>query len=77
VSTEDATTLLQLRALWHDRYVVDVARDGTWSARRQDAAERLIIAESGQLLRHKISEDFALWQASLEPARGAGVVLAV
>jgi hypothetical protein len=63
VSSEDATTLLQLRALWHDRYVVDVAGDGTWSARRHGAAERLITAESGQLLRHKISEDFALWQA--------------
>jgi len=63
VSSEDATTLLQLRALWHDRYVVDVAGDGTWSARRQGAVERLITAESGQLLRHKISEDFALWQA--------------
>jgi hypothetical protein len=63
VSSEDATTLLQLRALWHDRYVVDVAEDGTWSARRQGAVKRLITAESGQLLRHKISEDFALWQA--------------
>ena len=67
MSSEDATTLLQLRALWHDRYVVDVAGDGTWSARRQGTVERLITAESGQLLRHKISEDFALWQAQ---ARG-------
>lgn len=63
MSGEDATTLLQLRALWHDRYVVNLAGDGTWSARRQGAAERLITAESGQMLRHKISEDFALWQA--------------
>jgi hypothetical protein len=63
VSGDDATTLLQLRALWHDRYVVDLAGDGTWSASRQGVVERLITAESGQLLRHKISEDFALWQA--------------
>jgi hypothetical protein len=63
VSGDDATTLLQLRALWHNRYVVDLAGDGTWSASRQGAVERLITAESGQLLRHKISEDFALWQA--------------
>ena len=55
--------LLQLRALWHDRYVVNLAGDGTWSARREGAIERLITAESGQMLRHKISEDFALWQA--------------
>jgi len=63
VSSEHATTLLQLRALWHDRYVVDLAGDGTWSARRQGAVERLITADSGQLLRHEISEDFPLWLA--------------
>jgi hypothetical protein len=63
VSGEDATTLLQLRALWHDRYVVNLAGDGTWSARRQRTVELLITAESGQMLRRKISEDFALWQA--------------
>jgi hypothetical protein len=63
VSGEDAATLLQLRPLWHDRYVVDLAGDGTWSAKRQGVVERLITAESGQLLRHMISEDFALWQA--------------
>jgi hypothetical protein len=63
VSGEDATTLLQLRTLWHDRYVVNLTGDGTWSARRRGDVERLITAESGQMLRRKISEDFPLWQA--------------
>jgi hypothetical protein len=63
VSGEDTTTLLQVRALWYDMYLVNLAEDGTWSASRQGAVERLITAESGQILRHKISEDFALWQA--------------
>ena len=63
MSAEDASALLHLQSLWHDRYNVDVADGGTWSASRQGAIDQVIKAESGQQLRHKISEDYAAWQA--------------
>lgn len=60
---EEATVLLQLRSIWHDRYTVDLNVNGTWSAKRQGITNRVITAESGPWLRHKISEDYAVWVA--------------
>lgn len=60
---EEATVLLQLRSIRDDRYTVDLNGNGTWSAKRQGITNRVSTAESGPRLRHKISEDYAVWLA--------------
>jgi hypothetical protein len=63
VTGEEATVLLQLRSIWDERYTVDLNGNGTWSAKRLGITYRVITAESGPLLRYKISEDYAVWVA--------------
>jgi hypothetical protein len=63
VTGEEATVLLQLQSIWDERYAVNLNGNGTWSARRQGITNRVITAESGPLLRYKISEDYAAWVA--------------
>lgn len=63
MTSEEAAVLLQLRSIWDDRYTVQLNGNGTWSAKRQGITNRVITAESGRRLRHKISEDYAVWVA--------------
>ena len=60
---EEATVLLQLRSIWDDRYTVDLNGNGTWSAKRQGDHEPGDHGRVGTRLRHKISEDYAVWLA--------------
>jgi hypothetical protein len=60
VTAEEATVLLQLRSIWDERYTVNLNGNGMWSATRQGITNRVIMAESGPLLRCKISEDYAV-----------------
>lgn len=58
MTSEDATTLLHLRCLWHGTYTITVA-GGIWAARQCDNRTRILTAESAPQLRWLLRADYS------------------
>jgi hypothetical protein len=63
ISAEDATSLFHLRCVWGDRYQIAHAC-GSWHAARLGTFGKFsITADTAEVLRSLIGEDYQQWQA--------------
>jgi hypothetical protein len=60
VTSEEATTLWELRCRWGDAYRVTLA-DGVWAANRLANSTVVLTADTGEELRQAIRDDYAAW----------------
>ena len=66
ITRSEATSLFEIARVWERYYRIKVNDDGVWSAQRLGNATVVITAESPEMLRALIGEDYTQWTREAE-----------